>query len=147
MRGVGKNLYSGSRVRELEIIDGRSHGDTVKDSQDHKPYGQFRLKVYEAVSTIPEGRVMTYGGIAAIISKPPGIDSLAFKRIRARWVGYALKSCPEELPWWRVVNSEGKVSLRAGHGPHIQHELLKEEGVVLDEDGQMKLDRYLWTSP
>jgi methylated-DNA-protein-cysteine methyltransferase-like protein len=89
---------------------------------------------------------MTYGGIASEIPKPPGIDPLAFKRIRARWVGYAMKSCPEDLPWWRVVNSEGKISLRSGHGPYIQPELLKEEGVRIDEEGKINLSDYVWTS-
>jgi alkylated DNA nucleotide flippase Atl1 len=93
------------------------------ENQRPGPYDQFRMKVYDLVRQIPRGRVMTYGGIGSKIIKPPGIDPLAFKRIRARWVGYAMKSCPEDLPWWRVVNKEGKVSLRSGHGPYIQPEL------------------------
>lgn len=87
---------------------------------------------------------MTYGGIAAIIPKPEGIDPLAYVKIRARWVGYAMKSCPDDVPWWRVVNSKGRVSLRSGHGPFIQPELLKEEGVQMDEQGKILLNKYLW---
>ena len=117
----------------------------MNTEQELKPYDQFRLQVYDLVRKIPRGRVMTYGGIASEIAKPSGIDPLAYKRIRARWVGYALKSCPEDTPWWRVVNSKGKISLRSGHGPHIQPELLKEEGVRFDEEGRITLKDYVWT--
>ena len=116
----------------------------MNEDQAHKPYDQFRLKVYDLVRKIPRGRVMTYGGIASKISRPAGIDPLAYRRIRARWVGYAMKSCPEDMPWWRVVNRQGKISLRSGHGPHIQPELLREEGVVFDSSGKISLDIYLW---
>lgn len=109
-----------------------------------KPYDVFRSKVYELARKIPKGRVMTYGGIAVNIPKPEGIDPLAYRKIRARWVGYAMKSCPQDVPWWRVVNSKGRVSLRSGHGPYIQPELLKEEGIEMDEEGTIMLKRYLW---
>lgn len=118
----------------------------MKENQSLKPYDKFRSQVYDMVRKIPKGRVMTYGRIAAKISKPPGIDPLAYKRIRARWVGYAMKSCPQDVPWWRVVNRRGKISLRSGHGPHIQPLLLKEEGIVMDEEGKITLKDYLWTS-
>jgi len=107
-------------------------------------YGQFCLQTYEIAKTIPWGKVMTYGGIAALIPKPEGIDPLAYSRIRARWVGYALKSCPEDVPWWRVVNAKGRVSARMGHGPHIQPLLLEEEGVLLEANQINDLNTYLW---
>jgi methylated-DNA-protein-cysteine methyltransferase-like protein len=116
----------------------------MNPKNDLEPFNQFRLKVYDLVKKIPRGRVMTYGGIASRVSRPPGIDPLAYRRIRARWVGYAMKSCPEDLPWWRVVNRQGKISLRSGHGPHIQPKLLREEGVVFDINGKLSLDKYLW---
>jgi methylated-DNA-protein-cysteine methyltransferase-like protein len=108
------------------------------------PYEQFRTTVHEFVRHIPQGKVMTYGKIATYLPKPEGIDSLAFKRIRARWVGYAMKSCPADVPWWRVVNAKGQISLRIGHGPHIQRQILKEEGVELDEDARISLEDHLW---
>jgi methylated-DNA-protein-cysteine methyltransferase-like protein len=116
----------------------------MNHKKDHEPFDQFRLEVYNLVEKIPRGRVMTYGGIASKISKPTGIDPLSYRRIRARWVGYAMKSCPENMPWWRVVNKQGRISLRSGHGPHIQPELLRDEGVVFDNDGKISLDQYLW---
>jgi len=108
-------------------------------------YRQFCHQVYNIVRTIPAGRVMTYGGIASIIPCPENYDPLSYKRIRARWVGYAMKSCPEDVPWWRVVNAQGRVSLRMGHGPHIQPIMLEEENIQI-KDGQIdRLDQVLWS--
>jgi methylated-DNA-protein-cysteine methyltransferase-like protein len=64
--------------------------------------------------------------------------------VRARWVGYALAQCPEDLPWQRVVNAQGGISPRLGHGPHVQKLLLRREGVHLGRDGRIVLARYLW---
>jgi methylated-DNA-protein-cysteine methyltransferase-like protein len=104
----------------------------------------FRERVYQIVGAIPLGRVMTYGSIAALIPPPPGIDWLAYRRIRARWVGYALAACPDELPWQRVVNGQGRISRRPGHGPHVQRSLLRREGVVFDRQGKVDLERFAW---
>jgi methylated-DNA-protein-cysteine methyltransferase-like protein len=109
-----------------------------------KSYVQFCQQVYRIVRTIPSGKVMTYGGIAALIPKPEDMDPLAYTRIRARWVGYALKACPEDVPWWRVVNAKGQVSPRMGHGPHIQPLMLDEEGLQLLDGKIIELDQYLW---
>jgi methylated-DNA-protein-cysteine methyltransferase-like protein len=109
-------------------------------------YAWFCLQVFAIVRTIPSGKVMTYGSIAALIPKPDGIDSLAYKRIRARWAGYALKRCPDDVPWWRVVNRLGQVSVRMGHGPHIQRVRLEEEGIIINEQGILPLEDYLWNT-
>lgn len=78
--------------------------------------------VYKIVATIPYGKVMAYGQIAELI---PGCT--------ARMVGYALAHTPDEMeiPWWRVVNSQLKISLR-GIGDHhkLQKKLLMEEGIL-----------------
>ncbi|MGH2621369.1 MAG: MGMT family protein, partial [Anaerolineales bacterium] len=59
----------------------------------------FAAKVYAIVRAIPPGRVMTYGGIAALIPPPPGTNWTGYARVRARWVGYAMAECPEDVPW------------------------------------------------
>ncbi len=87
---------------------------------------------------------MTYGGIAKLIPCPEGYDPLAYVRIRARWVGYALKACPEDVPWWRVVNAKGSVSLRMGHGPQVQPIMLEEEGLQLENGKIVNLNHHLW---
>jgi methylated-DNA-protein-cysteine methyltransferase-like protein len=107
-------------------------------------FGWFCEQVYSIVQAIPKGKVTTYGGIAAMISVPAGMDPLAYKRIRARWTGYALKKCPDNIPWWRVVNRRGQISPRMGHGPHIQRSLLEEEGIPMREDGLLSLEKVLW---
>lgn len=104
----------------------------------------FRTQVYQVVRAIPAGRVMTYGQIAALIPPPPGVDLRGYEHVKARWVGYAMAECPEEVPWQRVVNARGRISLRPGEGPEVQRLLLSDEGVVVGEDGRIDLSRYTW---
>jgi methylated-DNA-protein-cysteine methyltransferase-like protein len=88
---------------------------------------------------------MTYGTIAAQIPPPDGIDPLAYRRIRARWVGYAMASAPDDVPWQRVVNAKGGVSLKEGFGPDLQRSLLASEGIRLTPEGRVNLDHYGWS--
>lgn len=106
--------------------------------------GDFSQQVYQVLAAVPAGRLVTYGQIAARIPIPPGMDPLAYQRIRARWVGYVLAGCPDEVPWHRVVNSRGQVSSRHGHGPHVQPVLLEEEGVFPRPDGTYDLASCGW---
>ncbi len=105
----------------------------------------FNRKVYEIVRAIPPGRVMTYGDVAALIPSPQSVDPLAFRHVRARWVGYALADCTEELPWQRVVNAHGRISPRLGEGPPVQRVLLEAEGVTFDHRGTLDLARLAWS--
>jgi methylated-DNA-protein-cysteine methyltransferase-like protein len=109
-----------------------------------EPPSSFRDQVYQIVRTIPPGRVMTYGQIAGLIPPPQGIVLTGYVRVRARWVGYAMARCPEDVPWHRVVNSQGGISPRPGHGPHVQRILLEEEGVILRGNGRLDLAVYRW---
>lgn len=98
---------------------------------------KFREAVYALVARIPHGRVMTYGQVAASLGLPRA----------ARAVGAALHALPnpEEVPWWRVINREGRISTRClDHPPDYQRLLLLEEGVVPDDDGTIPLARYRW---
>ena len=104
----------------------------------------FRAHVYAVVNSIPAGRVMTYGQIAALIPPPPGVDLRGYEHVKARWVGYAMAECPEDVPWQRVVNRRGRISPRGGEGPEVQRLLLTDEGVVLDAAGQIDLARFTW---
>ncbi len=107
----------------------------------------FRSRVYEIVRAIPRGHVMPYGAIAAMISPPKGIDRAAYERIKARWVGYAMADCPEDVPWQRVVNSKGEISRRAGYDLLYQRHLLEAEGVLFGVGGCVDLARYGWAPP
>jgi len=89
----------------------------------------YHPNVYQIVKSIPEGKVMSYGQIAELLPK-----------VTARMVGYALSALPEEndVPWWRVVNSQLKISLRSEGGhDSLQKVLLMQEGVVFSASGKM----------
>ena len=105
---------------------------------------EYSQRVYALVSRIPKGRVMTYGLIASHIGPPQGTDIYAYERIGPRWVGYAMRSCPDDVPWHRVVNTEGRISVRPGLGPHLQKSLMEDEGVVFDQTGRIDLDSFGW---
>jgi methylated-DNA-protein-cysteine methyltransferase related protein len=92
--------------------------------------------IYAAVRRIPRGRVSSYGRIALLAGHPG----------QARLVGYALHalraSQGDEVPWWRVVNSQGYIS--NAYEPALQRELLEAEGVAVDNRERVDLARFLW---
>lgn len=88
---------------------------------------------------------MTYGSIAAHIAAPAGVDPLAYRRIRARWVGYAMAAAAEEIFWQRVINALGRISPRPGFGAVWQRAQLVREGVRFSRQGRIDLDRYGWS--
>lgn len=82
----------------------------------------FFKRVYAIVRTIPRGKVLTYGQIAALLGSP----------YMARQVGWAMHGSPKGLPWQRVVGAGGKIllnSLSVGEGAIKQRRLLELEGV------------------
>lgn len=105
---------------------------------------QFNQAVFAIVRCIPRGRVMTYGGVARWIPCPRSLDAMAYQRIRARWVGYALANCPKDVPWQRVLNHLGRASRRRTGGHEIQGALLADEGTLRRGDGTFDLDGAQW---
>jgi methylated-DNA-protein-cysteine methyltransferase-like protein len=105
----------------------------------------YAAKVYELVRAIPPARVMAYGQIAALILPPPGVDPGQYLKLSPRWVGGAMADCPDDVPWQRVINSQGKVSPRPGYGPLVQRALLEQEGVAFDDKGRVDFEQYGWT--
>jgi len=101
---------------------------------DHEP--TLNQRIWQVVSLIPSGKVATYGDVARHAGLPGA----------ARRVGYALRQLPEgsRIPWHRVVNAQGKISLPVGsEGEYTQRERLKAEGVVLI-GGKIPLQQYRW---
>lgn len=97
----------------------------------------FSEKVYACVGRIPKGRIINYGGIAVLVGKPRA----------ARGVGYALSHLPDgsDVPWWRVVNRSGGISMSSfTGGVPLQRVLLEREGVEFDDSGQASWDRFGW---
>lgn len=107
----------------------------------------FNQLVWKVVREIPEGQVATYGQIADILPPPPGVSVRAYRARGPRWVGAAMAACPSDVPWQRVINAQGRVSLRKSGGHERQKELLIEEGVVFDERERIDLKRYGWSGP
>ncbi|MDB5074178.1 MAG: putative methyltransferase [Chloroflexi bacterium] len=93
-------------------------------------------RIYALVSLVPPGKVATYGDIAEIVG---GCD--------ARTVGYALNSLPKsrehDVPWQRIINSQGGISTRGTE----QRAILEAEGIVFDERGRIPLSRFRWKGP
>lgn len=96
----------------------------------------FTQRVIRAIRSVPRGKVATYGLIALVAGNPRG----------ARQVAWTLHSVTEKekLPWHRLINSQGKISLPKGAGYETQKELLLDEGVTFDREDRIALDRFLW---
>jgi methylated-DNA-protein-cysteine methyltransferase related protein len=107
----------------------------------------FHVQVWELVRQVPRGKVATYGQIAGLIP-PPDADS--FQRYRAfgpRWVGGAMAACPDDVPWHRVINSQGKISTRRLGGETNQRQLLEDEGIEFDQRERVDLKIFGWQGP
>ncbi len=96
----------------------------------------FSRRVKDAIKRIPEGKVATYGQIA----------SVAGNYRAARQVAWVLHSSSQKdnLPWHRVINGKGKISLEPGDGFEEQKRRLQKEGVVFDKKNRVNLERFLW---
>lgn len=105
---------------------------------------EFDLSVWEVVKQVPPGRVTTYGTVARLLPLPAGVLETTYAAFGARWVGSAMARCPEEVPWHRVVNARGEVSVREGEGREEQWERLRVEGVSPGADGRIDLVRFGW---
>jgi methylated-DNA-protein-cysteine methyltransferase-like protein len=108
---------------------------------------EFNALVWQLVRQIPPGKVSTYGQIADLIPPPGGMSVADYRAWGARWVGGAMAACPDDVPWQRVINSQGKISLRKGGGHIKQRQLLEAEGVIFDQKERVDLDRYAWPGP
>ena len=101
------------------------------------PAARFHRAVYQLVDEIPRGEVATYGQLAALLGWPRA----------ARAVGHAMRHCPPAVPWHRVVNASGGISLRANVGGMMtQRVLLEQEGVAVRR-GKIALARHRWAGP
>ncbi|ORU92409.1 MAG: hypothetical protein A6F72_04635 [Cycloclasticus sp. symbiont of Poecilosclerida sp. N] len=93
-------------------------------------------RIWAVVKSIPTGFVLTYGEVARFAGYPRG----------ARMIGSALGTAPDEcnLPWHRIINSQGKISFPAGSDKALlQKKRLEEEGIVFLA-GAVNLQQYAW---
>ncbi|MBN1348648.1 MGMT family protein [candidate division KSB1 bacterium] len=102
----------------------------------HTTRGLYQ-QIYEIVRQIPPGKVATYKQIAALLD-----------RCTPRMVGYAMAAVPvgSDVPWQRVINSQGKISPRkGGDGAEVQRALLEAEGVTFDAQGRVDFNKVAWS--
>ncbi len=93
--------------------------------------------IYEIAAQVPYGKVISYGQIARMVG------------CGARQVGYAMAALKSgshpDIPWQRVINSQGKVSVHGdGIGNSMQMELLKGEGILFDREGRVAGVEFWW---
>lgn len=95
--------------------------------------------IVAVILRIPKGKVATYGQIAGLAGKPRA----------ARTVSYVLHSSSRKLklPWQRVINSRGTISLPRGNGYERQKKLLLGEGIVFDSTDRIDLNKFGWQPP
>jgi len=92
----------------------------------------FFEKVYAVVARIPCGKVVSYGQIAWMLGTPRA----------ARQVGWAMRRCPDKLPWQRVVMADGTVT--GGEHAEIRRALLEAEGVPFLANGRVDMAECQW---
>ena len=98
---------------------------------------ELHRQILEVIALIPYGKVATYGQIAKLAGLPK----------HARLVGYVLKHLDKssEIPWYRVINSQGKISVTRinQQGENVQQSLLEQEGIYL-LNSKVSLKKFVW---
>ncbi len=106
------------------------------------PEGQgLYERIYDLVRRIPPGKVTTYGRIAELVGG-----------CTARMVGYAMAALKSgqapDVPWQRVINAQGKISVHGdGFGNALQRLKLEEEGIVFDAQDRVDFAHFGWSGP
>lgn len=92
-------------------------------------------ELWTLVRSIPSGRVCGYGELGRCLRNP----------VSGLLIGRWMATCPEDIPWWRVVGADGKLPVwkRDANLETIQHDRLIEEGVDFEE-GKVIMDRFAW---
>lgn len=97
---------------------------------------EFKQRVIAVIQHIPYGTVVSYGQVAVMIGAPRA----------ARQVGWLLNSSEGsiDLPWWRVVNNVGYLSIRGTNASDktLQAKLLRAEGIEVSDDFHLDMQQY-----
>ncbi|MCA9379120.1 MGMT family protein [Candidatus Dojkabacteria bacterium] len=104
---------------------------------------KFKQHVLHVVQQIPAGKVASYGQVAAMADSPRAARQVG-------WILAGLTTNEALVPWWRVVNSKGHLSIRGGDmlAKFKQKELLENEGVEVDDEFNLDMQKYRWeTAP
>ena len=100
-------------------------------------------QIWAQAREIPHGRVATYGLLAKLVPQPEAVSDADYKASGSRWAGQAMAACPNDVPWHRVVNSQGKISHPSAAE---QQRRLEAEGIVF-ANGKLSLTEHQWHGP
>jgi methylated-DNA-protein-cysteine methyltransferase-like protein len=103
---------------------------------DTRAESPFTRKAKEVIRAVPRGRVATYGQVAALAGRPGAARGVA-------WILHS-SSAAAALPWHRVINGRGGISLGRGRGFEEQRKRLAAEGVAVGRGGRVDLKRFQW---
>ena len=116
----------------------RSAGSSRQSSKPARSAEDQQKAIHAVVRAIPRGKVATYGEVAELAGIPSG------HRVAAR----VMRSCPERLPWQRVIGKKdarrGQISIEDPEHAALQRALLESEGVVFDANGFISLGQSGW---
>lgn len=96
---------------------------------------KFSEKVLFVVDSIPYGKVVSYGQVALYVGIPRA----------ARQVGWILRQSEgKDIPWWRVINNEGRISIKGNfhNTADLQRKLLLAESIAVDENFELNIEEY-----
>lgn len=95
----------------------------------------FKERVLKIIESIPHGRVVSYGQVAMMAGVPRG----------ARMVGQILFKSGHLVPWWRVINNAGVITVKHDeHSKELQKTLLEKEDIVVNRSLTLDIERYRW---
>lgn len=112
----------------------------------------FNEIVWRIVQQVPPGTVTTFGQIATMIPPPTGVDPEDYHKLSPKWVGNAMNAVSfvdeASVPWWRVINAKGGISLPEGSkAATLQRMRLENEQVQFNAKNLVDLNRYGWDGP
>jgi len=103
---------------------------------DTRRESPFTREAKRIIRAIPRGRIATYGQVAALAGRPGAARGVA-------WILHS-SSAAAALPWHRVINGRGGISLGRGRGFEEQRKRLAAEGVAVGRGGRIDLKRFQW---
>ena len=103
---------------------------------DSNACDDFTSRVRRLIRAIPPGKVATYGQIAVMAGNPRHVRGVV-------WILHS-SSRSHDLPWHRVINARGRISLASGNGYEEQQARLRGEGVEFDEKDRINLAVFRW---
>ena len=94
----------------------------------------FKARVITIIRSVPRGKVVSYGQVALYAGLPRA----------AREVGWILRGSKEDMPWWRVINNAGKISIEGNWqaDKRTQKQLLEADGVDVSQDMIVDMEKY-----